>query len=300
MEIFQSLVETQIFEPIDADLHPQEGRKLFLQAGYQVFAIDPQYMVPMIEAFQQTVQFARQPLVLAHPEDLRDLVGGEAEETQFGGALKDLVDRKVTPKNEIETVLDLIERILTPQVDGGPLLLGELGTQDQSPVVQALADDLGAEAIGGGLQRFRIRDGEEGVVILVETEALALQLPGDEGMTVNPVASLKRQKGTDAQDHGPEDLIAQVEIVVGIARPLPLDDAIVRILGRVLRRAGAEVGARFHRFEDEVHAEALAPFHGQEIGADVIFLPEAFLLPVGVGPLQGMRWLRAKASTQCW
>jgi hypothetical protein len=29
IEIFQSLVETQIFEPIDADLHPHAGRKLF-------------------------------------------------------------------------------------------------------------------------------------------------------------------------------------------------------------------------------------------------------------------------------
>jgi hypothetical protein len=30
--------------------------------------------------------------VLAHPEDLGDLVGGEAEHPQFAGALQNLVD----------------------------------------------------------------------------------------------------------------------------------------------------------------------------------------------------------------
>src|SRR5207302_3907348 len=68
---------------------------------------------------------------------------------------------------------------------------------------------------------------------------------------------------------------------------MPPDDAITRIFGRVLRRAGAEVRARFHSFEDEVNAKAFATFHGQEVGAGVLFLPEAFLLHVGVGPLNG-------------
>ena len=87
-----------------------------------------------------------------------------------------------------------------------------------------LADDLGAEAIRCRLQGARIGGRKEGVVVLVKAGTLALQFHGDERMTVNPVASLKRQKGTDAQDHGPEDFIAQVEIIVGIARPLPLGD----------------------------------------------------------------------------
>src|SRR5215469_15937193 len=105
-------------------------------------------------------------------------------------------------------------------------------------------------------------------------------------MAVDPVAGGEGEKRTDAQDHGTEHLIANVEVEVGVRRPLPLDDAIARIFGRVLGRAGAEVGARFHGFEDEVDAKALATFHGQQIGANVVFLPEAFLLHVGVGPLQ--------------
>ena len=81
---------------------------------------------------------------------------------------------KVTPKDEITTILHLIERILAAQGDGSAILLGKFGTQNQSPVVQAWADDLGTEAIGGGLQGFGIRNREKGVVLLVETDALAL------------------------------------------------------------------------------------------------------------------------------
>jgi len=48
-------------------------------------------------------------------------------------------------------------------------------------------------------------------------------------MAIDPVASGKGEKRTDAQDHGTEHLIANVEVEVGVTRPLPLDDAIARI-----------------------------------------------------------------------
>src|SRR5688572_3506538 len=35
----------------------------------------------------------------------------------------------------------------------------------------------------------------------------------------------------------------------------------------------------------QVHAETLAPFHGEAVGADVVFLPDAFLLHLFVRPL---------------
>jgi len=123
--------------------------------------------------------------------------------------------------------------------------------------------------------------------MLVETDALALEFHGDKGMTIDPVAGGEGKKRTDAQDDGAEHFIANVEVVVGVTRPLPPDDAIVRILGRVLRLAGAEVGAGFHGFEDEVDAKALATLHRHQIGPREVFLAEAFLLPVGVGPLEG-------------
>ena len=53
--------------------------------------------------------------------------------------------------------------------------------------------------------------------------------PWGQGMAIDPVASGKGEKRTDAQDHGTEHLIANVEVEVGVTRPLPLDDAIARI-----------------------------------------------------------------------
>jgi len=46
--------------------------------------------------------------------------------------------------------LHWVQGVIAPQVDGRPMLGGELGSHDPGPVVQALADNLGAEAIGGG------------------------------------------------------------------------------------------------------------------------------------------------------
>ena len=130
--------------------------------------------MPMIELFQAAVQLAADSLVFANPKDLGDLVGGEAEDSQFASALEDLVNGEIPPEDEIPAVLQLVQGIATPQVDGGPVFLGELGPQNQGPIVQALADNLGTQSICGGLQGFGIGDPEEGIVILVEADALAL------------------------------------------------------------------------------------------------------------------------------
>jgi len=105
----------------------------------------------MVELLEQAVRLTAHPLVLAHPEDLGDLVGGEAEHPQLAGALKNLVDGEMAAEDEMAAVLDLVQRIIAPQVDGCPVLRGELGCHDPGPVVQALAKDVGAEAIGSGL-----------------------------------------------------------------------------------------------------------------------------------------------------
>jgi hypothetical protein len=73
------LSEAQIFEPVDADLHTQEGAELFVHPHHEALAVDPQDMMPVVEFFQHAVQLAAQSLVLAHPEDLGDGVGGEAK-----------------------------------------------------------------------------------------------------------------------------------------------------------------------------------------------------------------------------
>ena len=63
----------------------------------------------MVELLQHRVQFAAEAFVFAHAEDLGDDVGRQAEHPELTRALEDLVDGEVPPKDQIATVLDLLE-----------------------------------------------------------------------------------------------------------------------------------------------------------------------------------------------
>ena len=84
--------------------------------------------MPRVELSQQAVQLAAPSLVLADPEDRGPLVGGEAKHSQLAGALENLVDGERASEDEIAAVLDLVQRVVPPQVDGRPVLLRELGS----------------------------------------------------------------------------------------------------------------------------------------------------------------------------
>src|ERR1700745_3606997 len=121
----QSLVQAQSLETMDAELKTQEGGELFVPWSDQALAIDPQPRMAVLELLQQAVPLAAQPLVLAHAEDLSQRVGGQTEDSQFSGALKNFVAGKVTPEDEIARVGDLLGGRRTGQGGGGGVLLGE-------------------------------------------------------------------------------------------------------------------------------------------------------------------------------
>ncbi len=87
------------------------------------------------------------------------------------------VNREISPEDEIAAVFDLVQRVVAPQGDGGAVFLGELRTQDQCPVVQALADDLGTQPIGCRLECLWMVSPQKGVVVFVEPDTLALEFP---------------------------------------------------------------------------------------------------------------------------
>ena len=132
-------------------------------------------MMAMVKLFQQAVQLAAEALVVAHANDLGELVRGEAKHAQLTGALEQVVDREVTPEHHIPTVLDLIQRVVAAHVNGGPIRLGKLRSPDQGPVFEALADDRGTETVGRRLQRVWIRDPQEGMIVLAESDPLPLE-----------------------------------------------------------------------------------------------------------------------------
>ena len=73
------------------------------------------------------------------------------------------------------------------------------------------------EPVGGGLQRRHIVHGEEGVVVLAEADVVPLQFLLHEGVAVEPVGGVEGKERRHAHDDRPQDLIADVEVVVGEA-----------------------------------------------------------------------------------
>ena len=84
------------------------------------------------------------------------------------------------------------------------------------------------EAIGGCLERFPVGDPQKGVIVFAEANTLALEFPGDEGMTIEVVRSLEGEEGTDAYHQGTEHFVADVEVVMRIARRLSLANSKLR------------------------------------------------------------------------
>ena len=104
-------------------------------------------------------QLAAQLLSEPHAEEFRDPVGSQAPKADLAAALKDFMDREVALEDEVSAVLDLPDGVEARQVDLFALGLGELWSKDQGPVVELLLNDLGAEPVGGSLQRRDVVDG---------------------------------------------------------------------------------------------------------------------------------------------
>lgn len=98
-----------------------------------------------------TVANFPQALAQADAKDLADAVGRQSPEADLAASLEDLVDGEVALENEVPAILDLGDGVEAGEVHLGALLLGELRTQDERPVIELLADNRRAQPVGGGL-----------------------------------------------------------------------------------------------------------------------------------------------------
>jgi hypothetical protein len=190
-------------------------------------------MMAMLDLIDDGCEFTSQSLVQADPEDLADAVGGQPPESYLAASFKDLVNGEMAFENEVAAVLDLSDGVEARQVHLTSLILGELGTEVEGPVIELFADDSGAQAIRGCLQGSQVVHDEEGVVIFVEADAGALQFSLDEGVTVEPIGSMERKETGDTDDDRSQNLIANVEVVMRKAAALVREDAIVGVLGGI-------------------------------------------------------------------
>ena len=127
----------------------------------------------MLDLLEERLQLAAEPLGEPEPVDLRDFVGRQPQQSEVAGALEEFANRAVTPKDQIPAVLDLLERVVTTEVDRGAIALGELRPDGPGPVLEALANDGRTEAVGGRLQGGRIGRGQKRIVVFAKVEAEA-------------------------------------------------------------------------------------------------------------------------------
>ena len=133
------------------------------------------------------------------------------------------------------------------------------------------------------------------------TGRLAGELAGDDVVSVEVVGGLEGHERADAEHERSEYLVADVEVVMRVARALPRHDAVVRVIRGVLGETDAELGTLLQAPEDEVDAESPLPLHVGPVGTNVVFFFSLLVLSgFASGHSMGIRWLRANASTHCW
>ena len=241
-QMVKAFLEPEVGQIVRADLIAQEGGELLVLLDEAVFPIGAEDMMSVLDLLEGGVELALEFLGDAAAEDLRDLVGRQPPESELTTALEDPVNREVTFEDEVAAVLDLGDGVEAAQVHLLAFLVGELRSQDQSPVVQTLPDDLGAEPVGRGLQGLHIVYGQEGIVVLAEADLGAIQLLFDEGVAVQLIGRLEGEEGGHAHHHRAQDFIPNIEVVVREAAALRCEDAVIGILRRILRDRAPEVG----------------------------------------------------------
>ena len=278
--MIDAFVETKVAQIVGTKFIAQVAGKLFVLFEKSVLPVGAEDVMAMFDLIENGGQLAAQPLMKPDAEDFTDAVGGEAPQADLAAALEDLVDGKVTLEDEVATVLNLADGVEAGQVHLVPFFLGELGAQQEGPVIELLANDLWAQPVRGGLQVGHIVDGEKGVVALVEADARSIQFLLDEGMAVEPVGGVKGKEGGYAQHDRSENLIPDIKIVVGEAAALVSQDAVVGVWGGIFGNSDAKGPTLFHALEDEIDPVGILLDQTMQLGGYVLFFAHSLFRPL--------------------
>ena len=177
VEMVESLLQAEVAQIVGAEFVAQEAGELLVLFEEGVFPVGAEDVMAMLDLVDDRCEFAAQAFVQADAEDLADPVGRQPPEADLAAALEDLVNGKVAFEDEIAAVLDLRDGVEPRQVHLAAFLFGELRPQDEGPVIELLADDRGAQPVGGRLQGGHIVHGQEGVVVFAEADAVRASVP---------------------------------------------------------------------------------------------------------------------------
>src|ERR1700674_1927057 len=145
VEMIESFLQAEVAQVIGAKLVAEEAGELLVLFEQGVLPVGAEDVMAMLDLIDDGGEFPPQPFIEPHTEDLADPVRGQPPQADFAASFKDLVNGEVAFENEISAVLDLRDGVEAGQAHLLAFLLGELGPQDQGPVVQLFANDRGAQ-----------------------------------------------------------------------------------------------------------------------------------------------------------
>src|SRR6516162_6857513 len=187
IEIVQSLFEAEVVEVVGAKLIAQERCEFFVLLQEGMLEVGAEDMMAMLNLVDDGGELAGQPAVQARAEYLGNLVGCQPPQSELPAALEQFVDGKVPFEYEVAAIFDLGYGIEARQLYPLALLDGELGPEDQGPIVEPFANDVGAQLVGGGLERSDVVNRQEGIVVLAEADLRTIELLLDEAVAVEVI-----------------------------------------------------------------------------------------------------------------
>jgi hypothetical protein len=128
-EVVQAFLQAEVGEVVGADFIAQEGEELLVLLEKGVLEVGAKDMVAVLDLIDDGGQFAFHLACQPHAEDLADPVGGQPPQSEFAGALEDLVDGEVTLEDKVAAVFDLSDGVEARQVHLLPLFGGKLRPQ---------------------------------------------------------------------------------------------------------------------------------------------------------------------------
>ena len=170
-----------------------DGQELLVLLQKGVLEVGAEDVMAVVDLVDDSGRLAAELPAQSDAEDLRDLVGGQPPEADLATSLEDLVDGEVAFEDEVAAVLDLGDGVEAGEVHLFALPLAELRAQDQGPVLEPLANDLGAQPIGGRWRRRDIVHGEERIILLAEADLASVQFLLDEAVAVEVIGGVKRE-----------------------------------------------------------------------------------------------------------
>jgi len=190
------------------------------------------------------------------------------------------VDRVGFTEDNVETIFDLTEGIKTMQIHHLSFPAGELGTQMKGPVIEAILEHFGGQAVGGLLKALGVRDSQKGIVFLSKRDAPSGQLGFHKVMAVDIIGGLEGEKRTDSQDHGTQDGVTDIEVIMRKTTPRLAEDSVIGIGGRKSGGGATEGRTLFHTLKDEVNAIAVSPLHLTEGWSNNLFFTSVLFCPL--------------------